>query len=192
MGSLQTAFQHILDRGVGDPPFLGGFIVAMQVEPDTRRQVAAGPVVFEDDHAGVVQATMQDGGDQGDILWVLRVRLFQASAQCIGLAHFAPGGDHHLEIVFLLVGERQGTVVVATGHFLLDKAEGGARLFEKGKKNARLGWGSQQAIEEMHELPFGNHRVGQRQLGQIVRSILDFDDLQRDFHIGRVHSCWPR
>ena len=81
--------------------------------------------------------------------------------------------------------------MVTASHFLFDEAERGACLFKQCEQYTRLGRCLQQGVEETHQLPLGNHRIGQRELRQIIRTATQVGDFQRHVVEGRIHFYWP-
>ena len=181
---LQVVLQRILDWRVGDLPFLGRLVKAVEFQPDTGRQFTPRPVMFEDHHACVVQATMQDGRHQCRKLCACGRRLLHLRAHRISPRHLPPGGHDLLEAALLVIGERQGPVVVTARHFLLDKAQGYPCLFQQAEQDAGIGRRRQQRIEEGGQLFFSGHRVSEWQCGQIITTGLDVGEYQ----IGRVDN----
>ena len=120
---VHRVFQWIGEWRIGDVPFFRTGVIAVQFQPDARWVFAPGTVVFDQDLAAVVDATVKNGGHQLEEHWILRCRADQAGAQGVGAAHLAPAAGDGVKGSIFLAGQWHHLVVVAAGHLFIDEAE---------------------------------------------------------------------
>ena len=130
MRAAAARVERVGQRERGDAPLLGARVVAVQIQPQTRRQLAARPVVLDDGHPGVVDAAVQDQRGAQRVLDAV-ARRAEPGAMRVGARRLEPGGDDLIEDRRLGRGERQRLVDVAPRAFFLDEAERNARLFQQ-------------------------------------------------------------
>ena len=63
VGTPSQRIKGVRNGQCGDSPFLGASVVSMQFQPQPPWQLTPSTLVFEDDHARVMNAAMQDRGN---------------------------------------------------------------------------------------------------------------------------------
>ncbi len=161
VGGVLLALQGVQHRLRGHAPFLGGFVVAVQIQPDAPGQFLTRLVVFEDDGAGVIEVAVQDAGHVGGKVWVVGVGVHPLGAVVVGPAHLAEGIHHHQEAGFFELPQGQRLVVVVAGGFLGHEAQGHPDLFQDCQIDVGTRRVGLEAIQYLVDLFEGHRGIGQ-------------------------------
>jgi len=155
----------IRNRQAGNVPLLGTRVIAVQVEPQAGRHLAAGAMMLDDRHPGVVDAPVQDQG-QFRLVALVIFRGEQLSTVRVGVRNLSPGGDHLMKGFLLGIAERQRAIGETFGQLVFDETERDSRLLQQLQVDFGRRRGLQQAVEELRDLTLRLFGVGQRQAGK--------------------------
>lgn len=153
----------------GDVPFLGGCVIAVQVDPQSGRNLAPGAEVLEDCAPGVMDAALANQREPAlDRCQVAAaVRHFR-----VRVGHSLQQGNHLQQQILFLQGRRQGLESVPPGQFAGDETHRRTRLLEHLEVRQRRRRRCEHAADHAHQYVARKVEIGQRNRLKQVQALL--------------------